>query len=93
VFKELSSLVCKLPYILAGTVKPTVTTTSEQQLPVNNGQFGSSRTSLNLTFIRPHFQNGHFFQVPMVAVEHSFGSTSKNLKAVLSVTVYIIGTL
>ncbi len=42
------------------TVKPVLTTTSEQQPPVNNGQFGSSTASLNLTFIRPLFQTATF---------------------------------
>ncbi len=44
------------------TVIPALTTTSEQRPPVNNGQFASSKTSLNITFIRPLFQTATFFR-------------------------------
>ncbi len=43
------------------TVKPDLTTTCEQQPPVNNGQFESSRTSINLSFIRHLCQTASFF--------------------------------
>ena len=43
-------------------VKTALTTTSEQRSPVNNGQFDSSTTSLNLPFIRPLFQTTTFFR-------------------------------
>jgi hypothetical protein len=39
------------------TVKPVFTTTSDQQSPVNNGQFDSSTTSQNLHFMLE--ENGH----------------------------------
>ena len=44
------------------TVKPTLTTTSEQRPPINNGQFDSSTINLNLTFIRPFFPTTTFFR-------------------------------
>ena len=44
------------------TVKPDLTTTFEQRLPVNNGQFYSSTTSLNLSFIKHLFQTATFFR-------------------------------
>ncbi len=43
------------------TVKPDLTTTCEQQPPVDNGQFESSTTSLNLSFIRHLCQTAAFF--------------------------------
>ncbi len=44
------------------TVKPDLTTTCEQRPPVNNGQFESSTTSLNLSFIRQLCQTATFFR-------------------------------
>jgi len=44
------------------TVKPALTTTSDQQLPVNNGWFDSLTISLTLTFIRPLLQMATFFR-------------------------------
>ncbi len=43
------------------TVKPDLTTTCEQRPPVNNGQFESSTTSINLNFIRHLCQTATFF--------------------------------
>ncbi len=54
------------------TFKPELTATSEQRPPVNNGQFNSVTASINLTFIRAPLSNGHFFQVPRVAIVHRF---------------------
>jgi hypothetical protein len=57
--------------LILNTIKPVLTTTSEQRPLVKNGQFDTSTTSLNLTFIRPLFhtatilgpKGGHFTQV------------------------------
>ena len=49
-------------FIFAGTVKPDLTTTCEQRPPVDSGQFASSTTSLNLSFIRHLCQTATFFR-------------------------------
>ncbi len=46
---------------LGYTVKRYLTTTCEQQPPVNNGQFESSTTSLNISFIRHLCQTAAFY--------------------------------
>ncbi len=47
------------PYQI-GSVKPDLATTCEQRPPVNNGQFESPTTSLNLSFIRHICQTAAF---------------------------------
>ncbi len=46
---------------VGNTVKPDLTATCEQRPPVNNGQFESSTTSINLSFIRHLCQTATFF--------------------------------
>ena len=60
---------------LCNTVKPELTATFEQRPPVNNGKYNLVMASIKSTFIRTPLSNGHFFQVPRVAVVHRFDCT------------------
>ncbi len=66
--KTLSIKICNY----TATVKPVLTTTSEQRPPVNNGQSEAITTILKPTchwsFSYNPLHNSHIFQVPRVAV-------------------------
>jgi hypothetical protein len=65
-FKDMFFFIEECHNIILGerfsTVKPDLTTTCEQRPPVNDGQFKSATTSLNLSFIRHLCQTATFFR-------------------------------